>query len=60
MPNRVPMAIRLDNGQPVIPLTALRGKASLVQIAEWTEGQGFQVAISHGASQRSGPLWLSF
>jgi hypothetical protein len=54
------MAIRLDNSQPAIPSTALRRKASLVQVAEWTEGQGFQVAIRHGAGQRSGPLWLSF
>ena len=60
MPDRVAMAIRLEDGQSLVHRVPLLRKALLVRVAEWTEGQGFQVAISHGASQRSGPLRLYF
>ena len=60
IPSWIPAAIRLESGQLLAHRPAQRGEAALILACEWTEGQGFQVAIHRTQNVKTGPLPLYF
>jgi hypothetical protein len=58
--SRAPVAIQWESGQSLVYRPVPRGKATSVQVCEWSEGQGFQVTINRGYNAETGPLALYF